>query len=213
MAKRDYYEVLGVERNAAEGDIKKAYRRLAMKFHPDRNSGDTDAETKFKEATEAYEILSDPERRRVYDQLGHAGVDPNGMGGARGFSGSFSDIFGDVFGEIFGGAGGRSSTRRGADLRYTLELDLEQAVRGETVEIRVPVLGTCDDCGGSGAKKGTSPSTCPDCGGSGQLRVSQGFFSLQQTCPRCRGAGKIVRDPCRSCGGSGRVERRKTLSV
>jgi molecular chaperone DnaJ len=214
MAKRDYYEVLGVDRNAGEDDIKKAYRRLAMKFHPDRNPDKPDTEAKFKEATEAYEVLSDPERRRVYDQLGHAGLDPNGMGGARGFSGSFSDIFGDVFGEIFGGAAaGRAQNRRGADLRYTLELELEQAVRGETVEIRVPVLGTCDDCGGSGAKKGTTPSTCPDCGGSGQLRVSQGFFSLQQTCPRCRGAGKIIRDPCRTCGGSGRVERRKTLSV
>ena len=218
MAKRDYYEVLGVGRDASEGDVKKAYRRLAMKFHPDRNPDDATAEESFKEATEAYEVLSDPEKREAYDRFGHAGVDPNmgGMGG--GFDGgSFGDIFSDVFGDIFGagrgGGRGRSSVQRGADLRYALELDLEQAVAGETVEIQVPTLAPCEDCDGSGAKPGTRPSTCPDCGGAGQIRVAQGFFSLQQTCPRCRGAGQVITDPCTGCGGAGRIEKRKTLSV
>lgn len=213
MAKRDFYDVLGLSRDSEEADIKKAYRRLAMKFHPDRNPDDPDAEHKLKEATEAYEVLTDPEKKQAYDRFGHAGVDPNG--GGRGAGGSnFADIFGDVFGDIFGGAqGGRSSVSRGADLRYTLELELEKAVRGATVEIRVPVLASCGDCNGSGAKKGTTPSSCTECGGAGQIRVSQGFFSLQQTCPRCRGAGKVIRDPCRTCGGSGRKEERKTLSV
>jgi molecular chaperone DnaJ len=213
MAKRDYYDVLGLGRDAAEADVKKAYRRLAMKFHPDRNPEDPSAEGKFKEASEAYEVLSDPAKKSAYDQFGHAGVDPNGMGRGGAGGASFSDIFSDVFGDIFGGGGGRSSVARGSDLRYTLELELEKAVRGETVEIRVPVLAECDECDGSGAKKGTQPTPCKDCGGAGQIRVSQGFFSLQQTCPRCRGAGSVIKDPCRSCGGSGRVERRKTLSV
>ena len=210
MAKRDYYEVLGLERDASESDVKKAYRRLAMKFHPDRNQ-DPAAEEKFKEASEAYEVLSDPSKKGTYDQFGHAGLDQNSMGG-RGGGASFSDIFSDVFGDIFGG-GGRSSVQRGSDLRYTLELELEKAVRGDSVEIRVPVLSACEECEGSGAKKGTKPIPCGDCGGAGQIRVSQGFFSLQQTCPRCRGAGSVIKDPCRSCGGSGRIEKRKTLSV
>ena len=212
MAKRDYYEVLGVNRDASEGDLKKAYRRLAMKYHPDRNSDDPDAEEKFKEASEAYEILTDPERRGAYDQFGHAGVDQGGMGG--GFEGNFSDIFGDVFGDIFGGGRGRSNgVSRGSDLRYNMHLDLEQAVNGDTIEVAIPVLAGCEDCDGSGAAPGTSPTTCPECQGAGQLRVSQGFFSVQQTCPRCRGQGRIVTDPCRNCGGAGRRERRKTLSV
>ncbi len=219
MAKRDYYEVLGLNRDAGEAEIKKAYRRLAMKYHPDRNPDDASAEEKFKEATEAYEVLTDDEKRAAYDQFGHAGVDPSmgGMGG--GFQGtSFSDIFSDVFGDIFGAgaAGGgrtRSSVQRGADLRYMLDLSLEQAVSGDTVEIEVPVLAACEQCDGSGAKPGTSPSTCPDCGGAGQIRVAQGFFSLQQTCPRCRGNGRVITDPCSQCGGSGRREKRKTLSV
>jgi molecular chaperone DnaJ len=213
MDKRDYYEVLGVERGASDDEVKKSYRRLAMKFHPDRSPDDAQAEEKFKEATEAYEVLSDGEKRRAYDQFGHAGVDPNGMGGGFG-GGNFSDIFSDVFGDIFGGGGGgRSSVQRGSDLRYTLELDLEKAVRGDSVEIRIPVVGSCEACDGSGAAEGSSPVRCSDCGGAGQVRVSQGFFSLQQTCPRCRGAGVIIRDPCRSCGGAGRVENRKTLAV
>ncbi len=217
MAKRDYYEVLGITRDAAEDEIKKSYRRLAMKNHPDRNPDDPGAEERFKEATEAYEILSDAEKRHAYDQYGHAGVDPSMGGMGDGFAGgNFSDIFSDVFGDIFGaggGRGGRSSVQRGADLRYGLELTLEQAVSGDNVEIDVPVLSACGDCDGSGAKPGTSASTCPDCGGAGQIRVAQGFFSLQQTCPRCRGAGQVISDPCTGCGGSGRKEKRKKLSV
>ncbi len=213
MAKRDYYEVLGLEKGADGGSVKKAYRRLAMKYHPDRNPDDAQAEEKFKEATEAYDVLSDAEKRAAYDRFGHAGVDPS-AGGMGGFdNASFSDIFSDVFGDIFGGGGGRSSVQRGSDLRYNLALDLEQAVRGDTVEITVPVLASCDTCDGSGSKPGTQPSTCGDCGGAGQIRVSQGFFSLQQTCPRCRGAGRVITDPCGTCRGAGRVERRKTLSV
>ena len=213
MAKRDYYDVLGVQRGASEADVKKAYRRLAMKYHPDRNSGEADAEEKFKEASEAYEVLSDPEKRERYERFGHAGVD--GMGGAAGFS-DISDIFGEVFGDIFSSGGARArarANRRGADLQYTLDISLEQAVAGDTVEIRIPTLAGCDDCDGSGAAPGTSASQCPECEGRGQVRVSQGFFSLQQTCPRCRGAGRVILDPCRSCGGRGRVERRKTLAV
>ena len=216
MAKRDYYEVLGVDRGADEADVKKAYRRLAMKYHPDRNPDDADAEERFKEATEAYQVLTDDEKRQRYDQFGHAGVDGAAGGGfnAAGF-GDIGDIFGDVFGDIFGnGTGrGRAAQSRGADLRYKLDVTLEQAVGGDTVEIRVPTLAACDDCDGAGAAPGTSASTCRDCNGRGQVRVSQGFFSLQQTCPRCRGAGRVILDPCRSCGGQGRVERRKTLAV
>lgn len=212
MAKRDYYEVLGVEKGAAEADIKKAYRRLAMKLHPDRNPDDPNAEEQFKEASEAYEVLSDAERRANYDRFGHAAA--NGQAGAGGFAGgNFNDIFGDMFSDLFGAGGRQRGPQRGSDLRYGLELDLEQAVRGDSVEIRIPVLTSCADCGGSGAKAGTKPTTCPDCGGNGQVRVSQGFFSIQQSCPRCRGQGKIVTDPCRGCGGRGRVEKKKTLSV
>ena len=213
MSKRDYYEVLGVDRSASEQDIKKAYRRIAMKYHPDRNPDDADADSKFKEATEAYEVLSDGEKRGAYDQFGHAGVDSS-MGGGGFQGGSFSDIFGDVFGDIFGGSrSGRSGPARGSDLRYELELPLEKAVSGQTTEILVPVLASCKGCGGSGAKEGTSPSNCGECNGTGQIRVSQGFFSLQQTCPRCRGQGQVITDPCKPCGGAGRVRREKTLSV
>lgn len=217
MAKRDYYDILGVERDVDSKDVKKAYRRLAMKYHPDRNPGDTAAEEKFKEATEAYDILSDDQKRAAYDQFGHAGVDPNAAGGA-GFGGgaSFSDIFGDVFGDIFGGGGpggGRTRANRGADLRYTLDLDLEEAVRGTSVKIRVPSQKECESCNGSGAEKGSQPETCGTCNGTGQVRMQQGFFSIQQTCPRCRGAGKIIRNPCRSCHGTGMMEEQKTLSV
>lgn len=209
----------GVERGASEADLKKAYRRLAMKYHPDRNPGDKEAEDKFKEANEAYEVLSDASKRAAYDQYGHAGVDPNMGGGAgAGFGGaSFSDIFGDVFSDFFGGGGARGGSRggaqRGADLRYTLDLDLEEAVRGTTVTIRVPTLVGCKTCNGSGAKPGTTPVTCTTCGGIGQVRMQQGFFSVQQTCPRCHGTGKMISDPCGSCHGQGRVEEQKTLSV
>ncbi|TVP91144.1 MAG: molecular chaperone DnaJ [Pseudomonadaceae bacterium] len=219
MAKRDFYEVLGVDRGASDAELKKAYRRLAMKYHPDRNPDDAEAIEKFKEANEAYEVLTDGNKRAAYDQYGHAGVDPNmggGQGGGFGGGGDFSDIFGDVFGDIFGGGGrgrGRSSVQRGSDLRYTLELDLEQAVRGDEVTIRIPTLEECETCDGSGAKKGSSPVTCTTCGGIGQVRMQQGFFSVQQTCPRCHGTGKMITDPCTDCHGQGRKEKQQTLSV
>lgn len=181
MSKRDYYEVLGVDRQTEAKDIKKAYRRVAMKYHPDRNPDDPKAEAKFKEASEAYEILSSTEKRAAYDQYGHAGVDPQ-MGSGFSGGGNFSDIFGDVFGDIFGG-GSRNGPQRGSDLRYNLELSLEQAVHGDTLKIKVPTLVTCKVCDGSGAKKGSSPVTCSTCGGQGQVRMTQGFFSVQQTCP------------------------------
>ena len=214
MSKRDYYEVLGVDKNANEADIKKAYRRVAMKYHPDRNPDDPQADAKFKEASEAYEILATQEKRAAYDQYGHAGVDPSMGGGGGGFGGgSFSDIFGDVFGDIFGGGGNRGGPQRGSDLRYTLDISLEDAVKGTTVEIRVPSLSSCDLCGGSGAKKGSQPTTCSTCGGAGQVRMQQGFFQVQQTCPNCRGRGKTISNPCSACRGQGRVEKSKTLSV
>jgi molecular chaperone DnaJ len=217
MTKRDYYEVLGVQRNATEAEIKKAFKKLAMKHHPDRNPDDKEAEGKFKEAKEAYEVLSDAQKRAAYDQFGHDGVAGMGGGygaGGRGGAGSFSDIFGDVFGDIFGGGrGGGQRVYRGADLRYNLELSLEEAVAGTTVKIRVPTLVACEECGGSGAKKGTSPTTCPTCHGQGQVRMQQGFFSLQQACPRCHGSGKVIADPCNKCHGEGRVQKQKTLSV
>jgi molecular chaperone DnaJ len=217
MSKRDYYEVLGVQKNASEAELKKAFKRLAMKHHPDRNQENQDeAEVKFKEGKEAYDILSDAQKRAAYDQFGHAGVEQSaGMGGA-GASGNFSDIFGDVFGDIFGGAqGGHGGQRvyRGADLRYNLTLDLEEAVRGHSINIRVPTYVSCDKCDGSGAKKGTKPTTCTTCGGHGQVRMQQGFFSLQQTCPRCHGNGKMIADPCGKCKGEGRVQKNKNLSV
>jgi molecular chaperone DnaJ len=216
MSKRDYYEVLGVSKNTDKKDIKKAYRRVAMKYHPDRNPDDPKADEKFKEATEAYDVLMDAEKRQAYDSYGHAGVDPNMGGGGFGGGGNFSDVFGDVFGDIFGGGGGgrgRGGPQRGSDLRYTLDISLEDAVKGTTVEIRVPTLAACEPCDGSGAKKGSKPTTCGTCGGVGQVRMQQGFFQVQQTCPTCRGKGKSISDPCGSCHGEGRVERTKTLSV
>jgi len=214
MAKRDYYEVLGVNKAADEKEIKKAYRRVAMKYHPDRNPDDPQADEKFKEATEAYDVLTDREKRAAYDQFGHAGVDPSMGAGAGGFSGSsFSDIFGDVFGDIFGGGRARGGPRRGSDLRYTLDIALEEAVRGTTVEIRVPTLVACDSCRGTGARKGSAPTTCGTCGGAGQVRMQQGFFQVQQTCPTCRGRGNVISDPCTKCRGQGRVEKTRTLSV
>ncbi|MBU2710597.1 molecular chaperone DnaJ [Zooshikella harenae] len=216
MAKRDYYEILGVSRDVSEKDLKKAYRRMAMKYHPDRNPGDKAAEDQFKEVNEAFEVLSDSQKRAAYDQFGHAGVD--GQAGAGGFgAGSFGDVFGDIFGDIFGtaaGAGrGRSSVQRGADLRYSMELELEEAVRGIEKKIRIPTQVECRTCDGSGARKGSSPETCSTCGGVGQVRMQQGFFSVQQTCPACHGTGKVIKDPCRDCHGEGRVEEYKTLSI
>jgi len=217
MAKRDYYEILGVAKNASADEVKKAYRRIAMKNHPDRNPDNKAAEDVFKEATEAYEVLSDKEKKAAYDQYGHAGVDPNaGFGGGQGGPGfgGFSDIFGDVFGDIFGGAGrGRGGPMRGSDLRYDMQLDLEDAVKGKTVQIRVPTLVNCKTCDGSGAKKGSTPTTCGTCGGHGQVRMSQGFIAVQQTCPTCRGRGQVISDPCGVCHGQGRVQESKTLSV
>jgi molecular chaperone DnaJ len=218
MSKRDYYKVLDVPRTATEAQIKQAYRRLAMKFHPDRNPNDREAEERFKEAKEASEVLTDAHKRAVYDQHGHAGIEASARGGGRGGFGpgdAFSDIFGDVFGDIFGGArrGGRSQVFRGADLRYELELDLDQAVFGTTAEIEVAKLAECDTCHGSGAAKGSQPSVCESCGGAGQVRISQGFFQLQQTCPRCRGSGTVIRNPCDTCLGQGRVRRTRKLSV
>jgi molecular chaperone DnaJ len=221
MAKKDYYESLGVAKNAPEADLKKAYRKLAMKYHPDRNPGDKTTEAKFKEIKEAYEVLSDAQKRAAYDQFGHAGVDPSAAAGAGGFHGAggnanFADIFGDVFGDIFGGGrgrGGGAQVFRGADLQYSLELTLEDAVRGTEVRIRVPSHETCDTCKGSGAKVGTHPTPCRTCAGHGQVRMQQGFFSIQQTCPTCRGSGKTIESPCPACHGAGRVQKTKTLSV
>ena len=217
MSKRDYYTVLGVEKGASEDELKKAYRKLAMKHHPDRNPDDKEAEAKFKEAKEAYEVLSEPRKRAAYDQYGHAGVDPSmgGRPGAEGFGG-FADAFGDIFGEIFGqqGRGNRANgVYRGADLRYNLELSLEDAARGAEVKIRIPSLDECETCHGTGAKPGTQPKQCGTCNGRGEVRVSQGFFSIQQTCPTCHGKGKVVSDPCAACQGQGRVKKSKTLSV
>ncbi len=220
MAKRDFYEVLGVNRDASDEEIKKAYRKLAMKYHPDRNPDNPKAEAQFKEAKEAYEVLSDKQKRPAYDQFGHAGVDPSAGGGA-GFGGAgmggFADAFGDIFGDIFGGGrgggGGRSNVYRGADLRYNLEVTLEDAARGTETRIRIPTMTECEVCHGSGAKKGTEPKTCPTCGGHGQVRMQQGFFSIQQTCPKCHGTGRFISEPCGSCHGSGRVKKHKTLSV
>jgi molecular chaperone DnaJ len=218
VAKRDYYEVLGINRDASEEDIKKAYRKLAMKWHPDRNPDNPKAEEHFKEAKEAYEVLSDAKKRPAYDQFGHAGVDPSAAAGA-GFGqgqAGFGDIFSDIFGEIFGGSGGRggrSNVYRGADLRYNLEIALENAAHGFETKIRIPTLAECDSCHGSGAKAGTQPQTCATCRGAGQVRVSQGPFSMAQTCPRCHGTGKTIAHPCASCGGAGRTKHQKTLSV
>jgi molecular chaperone DnaJ len=219
MSKADYYKVLDVPRTATEAEIKKAYRRLAMKYHPDRNPNDKEAEERFKEAKEACEVLTDPKKRAAYDQYGHAGVEAaaaaRGRAGGFGPGDAFSDIFGDVFGDIFGTArrGGRAQVFRGADLRYEIELQLPQAVFGHTVEIEVPKLAECETCHGTGAAKGSAPAACDACGGSGQVRISQGFFQLQQTCPRCRGVGTIVKNPCDTCLGQGRVRRSRKLSV
>ena len=216
-AKKDYYEVLGVNKDASSEDIKKSYRKLAMKYHPDRNPDNPKAEEQFKEAKEAYEMLSDDQKRAAYDQYGHAGVDPS-MGGGAGFSGAgFGDAFGDIFGDIFGGGarGQRSNVYRGADLRYNMEISLEEAAKGTETKIRIPVQASCDTCKGSGAKPGKSPVTCTTCNGHGQVRMQQGFFSVQQTCPKCHGTGKIIKeeDKCNTCHGAGRVKQNKTLSV
>ena len=211
--KEDFYKLLNVDKNASDAEIKKSYRSLAMKFHPDRNADNPEtAEVKFKQIKEAYEVLSDPKKRSAYDQFGHAGIDPS-MGGRPGAEG-FSDVFGDVFGDIFGGGGRqRSTSQRGSDLRYNLDLTLEEAVAGTETKIRIPVLVSCGECKGSGAKKGSTPIICTTCHGHGQVRMQQGFFSVQQTCPTCRGTGKQIKDPCGVCHGDGRIQETKTLSA
>ncbi len=219
MAKRDYYEVLGLSRGAGEQDIKSAFRRLAKDCHPDRNQGDNNAEHKFKELNEAYEALKDPQKRAAYDQFGHAAFDGQGRGGhgfGPDFASSMSDIFDDLFGEFMGGRRGsrsRSGRERGADLRYNMEITLAEAFEGKAAQIRVPTSVTCDACTGSGAKPGTQPSSCPTCSGSGKVRASQGFFTIERTCPSCQGRGEIINDPCGSCSGSGRVVKDRNLSV
>ncbi len=210
MPQRDYYEVLGVSRSVTEADLKKSFRRLAMKYHPDRNPDDEETEKLFKEAREAYDVLSNSNKRAAYDQFGHAGVKQSaGSGfGGNGFGDAFSDIFGDIF-----GGGSRSRVHKGADLQYNLELSLEDAVAGTTVKIRVPTMKHCTACSGTGAREGSSPETCNTCGGHGQVRMQQGFFSVQQTCPNCRGEGSIITNPCNTCHGAGRVKEHKSLSV
>jgi molecular chaperone DnaJ len=217
--KRDFYEILGVPKNASDEEIKKSYRKLAMKYHPDRNQGDATAEVKFKEAKEAYEMLSDAEKRAAYDQYGHAGVDPNmrGAAGAGGFGG-FGESFGDIFGDIFGQArrqqgGGGRQVFRGNDLSYAMDISLEEAAAGKKTEIRIPSYDECDTCHGSGAKPGTSAKTCGTCQGQGVVQMRQGFFSVQQNCPHCRGSGKIISDPCSPCHGQGKIKRQKTLEI
>lgn len=220
MAKRDYYETLGISRDADDAAIKGAFRRLAKEYHPDRNPGDETAEHRFKEVNEAYEALKDPQRRAAYDQFGHAAFD--GFGGGHGFGGDFSssmsDIFDDLFGEFMGGrrgggGRGRSHRERGSDLRYNMEVELGEAYTGKTAQIRVPTSVVCETCSGSGAKPGTSPSTCRTCGGMGKVRASQGFFTIERVCPSCQGRGDMIEDPCESCNGSGRTVRERTLSV
>jgi molecular chaperone DnaJ len=217
MSKRDFYDVLGVERGASDDEIKKAYRRLAMKFHPDRSQGSPENEAKFKEAKEAYDVLRNPEKRAAYDQYGHEGIKAaGGRGGGYGGADAFSDIFGDVFGDIFGGGrrgGARSQVFRGADLRYELELTLEQAVNGDSINIEIPTHVECERCHGSGGEPGSTPKTCDHCGGTGQIRAQQGFFSIQQTCRVCQGAGTLIDNPCRECAGRGRVRKLRTLAV
>ncbi len=217
MSKADYYDTLGVSRDADEKELKSAFRKKAMKYHPDRNPDDAEAEAKFKEIGEAYEALKDPQKRAAYDRFGHAAFENGGAGGGgAGFGGgSMSDIFEDIFGDMMGGGGRRSSggRSRGADMRYNMEISLEEAFEGKTAEIEIPTSITCDTCSGSGAKPGTSPSTCGTCGGVGQVRASQGFFSIQRTCPTCQGRGEVISDPCSPCSGSGRVQQEKTLEV
>ncbi|WP_092484433.1 molecular chaperone DnaJ [Candidatus Ichthyocystis hellenicum] len=215
MTKRDYYEVLDVPRNASEADIKKAYRRLAMKYHPDRNPDDKTVEERFKELKEAYEVLSDSSKRAAYDQFGHAGLGSGGsqFGNAGGGFDSFADAFGDIFGDIFGSRGGGDRAVRGSDLQYSMTITLEESARGVKKEVTLPITSKCDTCNGSGSAPGSDKKTCQHCKGSGQIRMSQGFFTVQQTCPHCRGDGFFISNPCRSCHGQGRVRKKKTISI
>jgi molecular chaperone DnaJ len=215
--KRCYYETLEVERTANEGQLKAAFRKLAMKWHPDKNPGDSSSEIRFKEINEAYEILKDPDRRAAYDRFGHAAFEHGG--GGHGFGADFASTFSDIFEDLFGmggrrGGGGRGTGReRGQDLRYNMEISLEEAFSGKTAQIRIPTPVTCEACSGTGAEAGTKPKACPHCGGAGRVRHQQGFFTLERTCPGCQGRGQVIEDPCPSCSGSGRVSRERTLSV
>ncbi len=217
MAKRCYYETLSVERTASDSDIKAAVRKQAMQWHPDRNPGENDAEHRFKEINEAYEILKDPDKRAAYDRFGHAAFEHGGVGAAaHGFGSDFATTFSDIFDDLFGMSGrrGRGSGReRGADLRYNMEISLQEAYAGKTAQIRIPTSVTCEACSGTGAKSGTKPKACPMCGGQGRVRQAQGFFTLERTCPNCQGRGQVIDSPCASCAGSGRVTRERTLSV
>jgi len=217
MSEQDLYQTLGIEKNSSDADIKKAYRKLAMKYHPDRNPDDSAAEQKFKSIQKAYAVLSDKQKRAAYDQFGHAGVNPQGgMGGGFNTGDAFNDIFGDVFGDIFGGGRGqarRSSAQRGSDLRYQVNLTLEQAVFGDKINVEIPSYNQCDSCTGSGAKEGTSATRCIKCDGRGAVRVQQGFFTLQQTCPECRGSGETIKNPCTICSGSGRKRTNRTIAI
>ncbi len=218
MAKRDYYDILGADKSADAATLKKAYRKMAMQYHPDRNPGDAEAEAKFKEVNEAYEILKDDQKRAAYDQYGHAAFEQGGMGGG-GFGGmgggGFSDIFEDLFGDFMGGrrGGGGSSQGRGSDLRYNMEISLEEAYHGKQTEITIPSSVDCDECGGTGAEEGSSPVTCTTCGGHGKVRAQQGFFTIERTCPTCHGQGRVIEKPCRKCHGEGSIEKEKTLSI
>jgi molecular chaperone DnaJ len=217
MAKRDYYEVLGVARGASEADLKSAFRKLAMKFHPDRNPGDKDCEHHFKEANEAYDVLKDAQKRAAYDRFGHAAFEHGMGGGGAGFGADFASSFADIFEDLFGMGGGRrgrpSGRERGADLRYNMEIKLAEAFNGKAAQIRIPTAVTCEVCSGSGAKAGSRPKTCPTCGGYGKIRHAQGFFTMERTCPACHGRGQVIEDPCPTCAGSGRLTRERTLAV
>jgi len=219
MSKRDYYEVLGVARDASDADLKAAFRKLAMQHHPDRNPGDDESEHKFKELNEAYDVLKDGDKRAAYDRFGHAAFEQGGMGGGQGFGADFAHTFSDIFEDLFGMGGGRrgggrgQGRERGSDLRYNMEITLEEAFEGKTAQIRIPTSVTCEVCSGSGAKAGTKPKQCATCGGAGKIRHAQGFFTLERTCPACQGRGQVIESPCPTCSGSGRVTRARTLSV
>ena len=214
MTKRDYYEVLEVTRTASAGELKSAYRKLAMKWHPDRNPGDKDCEHRFKEINEAYDCLKDEQKRAAYDRFGHAAFEQGGMGAGPGFGADFASTFSDIFEDLFsGGRRGRGGRERGADLRYNMEITLEEAFAGKTAQVRIPTSVTCEACSGSGAKAGSKPKTCPTCGGAGRVRHQQGFFTLERTCVSCQGRGQVIDNPCPTCAGSGRVTRERTLSV
>ena len=217
MAKKDYYELLGVSKSASAEELKKAYRKLAMQYHPDRNPGDKNAEQQFKDLSEAYDVLKDEQKRAAYDRFGHAAFENGSRGGAGtgdfGFAAGFADIFDEMFGEFMGGRRGPGANTRGSDLRYNLEITLEEAFKGRQTAVRVPTMAPCEHCGGSGAEAGSKPVSCPTCYGNGRVRAQQGFFTIERTCPSCHGAGRVIDNPCRQCGGQGRARKEKTLSV